>query len=142
MLRRRWLVIAALLAVGILGSAINARGPFESDPPLSYSQFLADLEAGRVEWIAQWRDRLEVTEGSARFVVIVPGDTDLAFDLGQARVRGGVGISLSRVPDNWLGFDAPWVPALVFAAGLYVWLPAVVRGGPQNRIPPVEPALP
>src|SRR5450759_1159094 len=86
--RARWLVIGALLAVGIVGGAINARGPFEAHPSLSYAQFLADFEAGRVGQIAQWRNQLEVTEGSALLGVVVPVTADFPLDLAPARRAG------------------------------------------------------
>ena len=60
--RTRWIVIGGVLAVGIIGGALNARGPFAAHPSLAYPQFLADFQAGRVDQMAQWRDQLEVTE--------------------------------------------------------------------------------
>lgn len=140
--RGRWLVLAALAAVWILGSAINAHGPFGAHPSLGYAQFLADVEAGRVEQIVQWRDRLEVTEGSELFLVTVPGDVDVALDVGAARVRGGVGISFEGIPDNWLEGYTPWVPGLMLVLGLAFWLPAVVRGRVDRGSRSAEPVLP
>jgi hypothetical protein len=124
--RTRWLVIGVLLAVGIVGGAINARGPFEAHPSLSYAQFLADFEAGRVGQIAQWRDQLEVTEGSALLGVVVPVTADFPFGLAPAH-RAGVAVNLAIIPDNWLGSSTPWVPGLILVAGAVIWVSALVR---------------
>ncbi len=142
MLRTRWLVIAALLGVAILGSVIDARGPFAAHSSISYPQFLADFEAGRVQEITQWRDRLEITEGPELLLVTVPAGVSLMDDLGQARLRGGIGINLSTIPDAWLSSFTPLIPALLLVVGLVLWLPALLRRRPQGAIPPGEPALP
>ncbi len=60
---------------------INAVGPFAPHPQLSYAAFLADFRAGKVGHISHWRDRLEVTETEALYVVVVPPDRDLSLDL-------------------------------------------------------------
>ncbi len=125
--RTRWMVIGFLLAVGIVGGAINARGPFAEHPSLTYARFLADAEAGRVERIVQWRDQLEVTEGPETILVIVPPGADLAADCARAFRAAGVGFSWATIPDAWLVFYTPWVPALVLLAGSLIWIGALVR---------------
>jgi len=100
MLHGRRLLVAVLLGVAFLGAAINAIGPFGAHPALAYPQFLADIEAGRVDQIVRWRDRLEVTERLEAFLVVVPEGSDLNLDLAQARAAGGVGM---RTDDG----DAP-----------------------------------
>ena len=139
--RTRWLVIGALLAVGIVGGAINARGPFEAHASLSYAQFLADFEAGRVGQIAQWRDQLEVTEGSELLRVVVPAAADFPFDLAQARRAGGVAMNLAIIPDNWLGSYTPWVPGLILVAGVVIWVSALVRVRRFSAADPARPRL-
>lgn len=129
--RARWLVLGALLAVGIAGTAINARGPFEAHPSLPYAQFLADFEARRVGQIAQWRDQLEVTEGSELLSVVVPVTADFPFDLAPAH-RVGVAMNLAIIPDNWLGSSTPWVPGLILVAGAVIWVSALVRARRLN----------
>jgi hypothetical protein len=125
--RTRWIVIGFLLAAGICGGVLNARGPFAAHPSLAYPQFLEDFEAGRVEQIVEWRDQLEVTEGSQLLLVDVPPEADLAADLGRARAAGGVGISWATIPDAWLGLRTPWVPFLILLAGVLLWGGALVR---------------
>ncbi len=123
--RARWLVVGSLLIAAVLGTALDARGPLGAHPALAYDQFLADVQAGRVERLVQWRDRLEVTEQSAPFTVVVPSERDLQADLAQARRAGSVGVELVRVPDAWLGMLTPAVPiVLVLAAGA-VWVAAI-----------------
>jgi hypothetical protein len=134
--RARWLVIGVLLAVGIVGGAINARGPFEAHPSLSYAHFLADFEAGRVGQIAQWRDQLEVTEGSALLGVVVPVTADFPLDLAPAH-RAGVAMNLAIIPDNWLGSYTPWIPALILIGGAVIWVSALVR---VRRLKGADPA--
>lgn len=125
--RTRWIVIAFLLTAGIIGGVMNARGPFADHPSLTYPQFLTDFEAGHVERIVQWHDRLEVTEGSQLLLVVVPAEADLAVDLAKARAAGGVGISWATIPDGWLSLYTPWVPALILLAGSLIWIGALVR---------------
>jgi hypothetical protein len=137
--RTRWLAIGALLAVGIVGGAINARGPFEAHPSPSYAQFLADFEAGRVGQIAQWRDQLEVTEGSELLRVVVPVTADFPLDLAPAR-RAGVAIDLAIIPDTWLGSSTPWVPGLILVAGAVIWVSSLVRVRRFNAADPSRPA--
>ena len=139
--RTRWLVIGVLLAVGIVGGAINARGPFEAHPSLSYAQFLADFEAGRIGQIAQWRDQLEVTEESAVLGVVVPVTADFPLDLAQARRAGGVAMNLAIIPDNWLGSYTPWVPGLILVAGAVIWVSALVRARRLIAAGPARPRL-
>ena len=138
--RTRWLVIGALLAVGIVGGAMNARGPFEAHASLSYAQFLADFEAGRVGQIAQWRNQLEVTEGSALLGVVVPVTADFPLDLAPAR-RAGVAMNLAIIPDNWLGSYTPWVPGLILVAGAVIWVSALVRARRLIAAGPARPRL-
>ena len=65
--RARWFVAGFLLTAAVVGGLLNERGPFDARSSLAYEQFLADVEAGRVERIAQWRDRLEAfLRGAAR----------------------------------------------------------------------------
>jgi hypothetical protein len=138
--RTGWLVIGAVLAVGILGGAINARGPFGAHPSLSYVQFLADFQAGHVGRIVQWRDQLEVADGSRLLLVVVPADADLGSDLALARRAGGVGISHETIPDDWLGSYAPWVPGLILAAGALIWVGALARARRVSATGPVGAA--
>jgi hypothetical protein len=131
MLHGRILAIAAIVGILIIGSVINAAGPFGAHPTLAYSQFLADFETGHVEQIVRWRDRLEVAKASELFLVTVPDGADVALDLGQARVRGGVGIAFQTISDGWLVRDTPLVPMLLVGAGLFLWFPAARRGRPD-----------
>ena len=126
--RTRWLVIGFLLATGIVGGVANARGPFADHPALTYSQFLTDVAAGRVGQIVQWRDRLEVTDGSQVLLVTVPADADVVGDYAQARISGGVPMAWATIPDPWLGLTTPWVPVLILVAGSLIWIGALVRG--------------
>lgn len=137
MSRTRSIVIGSLLAAGVIGGVLNARGPFAAHPSLSYPQFLADFEAGRVEQVEQWHDQLEVTEVSQRLLVVVPPDVDLAADLAQARWAGGVGISWARMPDPWLERYTPWVPVLILLASVLIWMGALAR---NRRATPSSPA--
>ncbi len=142
MLHGRRLLVATIIAITILGTAINAAGPFRAHPALAYPQLLADFEAGRVEQIAQWRDRLEVTEGSGMFLIEIPDGADFPLDLARARMAGGVGYSLAVIPDDWLVPFTPWVPALLLVAGLVIWLRAVLLGRRDGWVQPGDPALP
>lgn len=125
--RTRWIVIGFLLAVAIVGGVINARGPFAAHPSLTYAQFLSDVEAGHFGQIVQWRDQLEVTDGTQLLLVVVPNDADLAGDLAQARESGGGGMSWATIPDQWLSLYTPWVPVLILLAGSLLWIGALVR---------------
>jgi hypothetical protein len=123
----RWFVVGFLVIAAVIGGVLHARGPFDTHPALSYDQFLADFQAGRVERIVQWRDQLEVTEGTTLLSVVVPADRDLPGDLAQARFVGGVAIDRSRLPDAWLAVMTPWVPFLVALAAVLILVTAVVR---------------
>jgi hypothetical protein len=125
--RTRWLVIGALLVAAVMGTALEARGPFGAHPTVAYDQFLADVQAGKVDRIVQWRDRLEVTERGAPLSVIVPAERDLQADLAQARRAGGVGIDLAWMPDAWLGMMTPAVPVVLVLVACFVWLAAIVE---------------
>jgi hypothetical protein len=127
MFHGRRLFVAVLVGFAILGAAINSIGPFGAHPALTYARLLADFEAGRVDRIVRWRDRLEVTEGPEAFLVVVPEGADLPLDLAQARAAGGGGINFGGIPDDWLTTYTPWVPALLLIGGLIAWLPAVLR---------------
>ena len=131
------LVVVVLIGFAVLGAAADRIGPFGSRPDLAYTQFLADFEAGHVEQIVQWRDRLEVTEAGEAFQVVVPEATDIRADLAAARAAGGVGLNYSVVPDNWVMTQTPWVPATLLVAGLVVWLRALLR-----RPSPTDPSQP
>ncbi len=124
MLHGRRLFIAALIAVFLVGSVINAVGPFAPHPQLSYAAFLADFRGGKVGHISKWRDRLEVTEADAFYLVVVPPDRDLSLDLTAEYAATPVGFSYEGIPDDWLTQFTPWVPALLALAGLVLWLPA------------------
>jgi len=125
--RTRWIVIGFLLVAGVVGGLINARGPFAAHPSVSYSHYLADVGAGRVEQVVQWRDQLEVTEGSGLLLVAVPPQADVDADLKRAAWNGGVGFSLEIMPDWWLSTYTPWVPLLILIAGALIWIGALVR---------------
>lgn len=109
-----------------------------STPRSPYDQFLANVQAGRVEQIVQWRNQLEVTEQGGLRSVVVPADRDLFADLGQARAAGGVGISYAGLPDDWLGTMTPWIPVLIVLAALLIWVTAIVRtvGWRQGPVAP------
>ncbi len=126
MLHGRTLVIAALIAVSFVGTVINAVGPFAPHPQLSYAAFLADFRAGKVGHISHWRDRLEVTETEALYVVVVPADRDLSLDLTAEYAATPVGFSYEGIPDDWLTSSTPWVAGLLALAGLALWLAAVL----------------
>jgi hypothetical protein len=129
MARARWIAVGFLLVAAIAAVVLNERGPFGTHPTVAYPAFLADFAAGRVERIVQWRDRLEVTVGDRLVSVTVPPEADLATDLGRARVAGGVGLSLTRLPDAWLGTLTPLVPGLILVAAAVTWATALVRNG-------------
>src|SRR5688500_17509788 len=134
MSRTRWFVVGSLLIVAVVGGFLDERGPFDDHPALSYDQFLVDFQAGRVDQIVQWRDRLEVTDRGALRTVVVPADRDLPADLGQARATGGVAIKFSNLPDAWLPAMTPWVPAVLGLAAVLIWVTAIMRGhGPASR---------
>jgi hypothetical protein len=125
--RARWFVVGYLLVAAVVGGVLNERGPFGAHPALAYDQFLADFQAGKVERIVQWRDQLEVTEQGAMHSVVVPLERDLQADLGQARRASGVGISYTRLADQWLGLMTPWVPFLIAVAAILIWATAIAR---------------
>lgn len=125
--RARWFIVGFLLIAAVVGGMLNARGPFDAHPALAYDQFLADFQAGNVEQIVQWRDRLEVTEQGALFSVGVPAERDLPADLAQARRAGGVAINFAVLPDAWLGVMTPWVPVVLALAAVLIWVTAIAR---------------
>ena len=133
--RARWVVIGFVVVTALIGGVLNARGPFAPHPALAYPQFLADFEAGRVERIVQWQDRLEVTEGGRHLAVVVPPEVDLHADLVQARRAGGVGISFGHIPDAWLGLLTPWIPVLIVLAAVLIWTTGIAR---NRRAPSAE----
>jgi hypothetical protein len=136
--RTRWLVVAAVLAVGFVGASINARGPFDERPSLAYPQFLADVEADRVDQVTRWRDRLEVTEGERIVIVTVPAEADLATDLAAAAAAGGNVAEMTTIPDDWLISYTPWIAGLLVVAGAVVWVRAIIPG--RSREPRREAA--
>lgn len=140
----RWLVIGFLLVVGIIGGVLNARGPFATHPSISYAQYLADVAAGRVEQVVQWRDQLDVNEGAGLFLVAVPPHVDVLADLKQAAWNGGVGFNLEIIPDGWLSAYTPWVPLLILIAGASIWIGSLVRdrrgGSSDSSTRPAQPA--
>ena len=125
MSRGRWLFIAAFIAVSVVGTVINNLGPFAPHPELSYAAFLADYRAGKVPEIAQWRDRLEVSDGGTLNLVVVPADRDLRADLAAGRAPTGVGFSMRGFPDSWLVQFTPFIPGLLVLGALILWLPAL-----------------
>ncbi len=127
MLRARWFVVGFLLIAAVVGGLLTARGPFDAHPALTYEQFLADVQAGRVGQITQWRDQLEVTDQGTLRSVLVPADRDVQSDLARASWAGGVGISYAGLPDDWLGALTPWVPLLLALAAALIWASAIVR---------------
>jgi hypothetical protein len=126
--RTRWLVVAAVLAVGFVGASINARGPFDERPSLAYAQFLADIGTGRVDRVTRWRDRLEVAEGERIVIVTVPAEADLAADLAAAEAAGGTVPGIATIPDDWLVSYTPWIAGLLVVAGTAVWVRAILPG--------------
>jgi hypothetical protein len=133
--RARWFVFGFLLIAAVIGGFMIARGPFDAHSAIAYDQFLADFQAGEVGHIVQWRDQLEIAEDGALRSVVVPPDRDLPADLGQARVKGNVGIAQSRLPDLWLAVITPWVPLLLGVSAILIWISAVIRN--QERPRPV-----
>jgi len=125
--RARWFVIGFVVVAALAGGVLNARGPFGAHPALAYPQFLADVEAGRVERIVQWQDRLEVTESGRLLAVVVPPESDLEADLARARVAGGVGMSFGHIPDAWLGLFTPWIPVLILLGAALIWTTGIAR---------------
>lgn len=125
--RSRSLIVGFLLIAAAVGGLLNARGPFDAHTDLAYDQFLTDFQAGNVEQIVQWRDRLEVTEQGALFSVGVPAQRDLPADLAQARHAGGVAINFAVLPDAWLGVMTPWVPVVLALASVLIWVAAMAR---------------
>jgi hypothetical protein len=125
--RRGWLVVlVALGAVILVGSLVSARGPFAGAPALAYDRFLADVRAGAVDEVTQWRDQLQVIEGDAVWVVTVPSDRDLGADLAAAEAAGHGIPSRGSIADPWLGALTPWIAGLVLIVGLLVWVPAAL----------------
>lgn len=125
--RARWFVVGFLVAAALVGGVLNERGPFGQHPSLSYAQFLADFQSGDVEQIAQWRDRLEVTEAEQLLLVTVPPGRDLTADLTQAKLAGNVGINWTHIPDAWLSLYTPWIPYLILVAAALIWVTAIMR---------------
>ena len=106
--RARWFVVGCLGTAAVVGGVLNERGPFDQHPSRSYPQFLADVRAGHVQQVVQWRDQLEVTESGQLLTVIVPREQDLAADLTAARLAGrNVGTTWADLPDAWLGLFTP-----------------------------------
>ena len=142
--RARWFVLGFLLTAGLVGGVLNERGPFDGHPSLSYTQFLADFQAGDVGQISQWRDRLEVTEADQLLLVTVPPDRDLTADLVRAKLAGNVGIIWAHVPDAWFYLFTPWVPFLILVAAALIWVTAIVRnrrvGSGSNATGSPQPA--
>lgn len=125
--RVRWFVIGCLVAVALVGGALNERGPFGQHPSLSYAQFLADFQAGDVGQILQWRDQIEVTEADQLLLVTVPPDRDLTADLAQAKLAGSGGITWVHVPDGWMTSHTPWIPVVILVAAALIWAAAIAR---------------
>ena len=125
--RARWFVVGFLFAAALIGGVLDERGPFGQHPSLSYTQFLADFQAGDGEQIVQWRDQLEVTEADQLLLVTVPPDRDLTADLAQAKLAGNVGISWAHIPDDWLSLFTHWVPFLILVAAALIWVTAIAR---------------
>ncbi len=134
MTRSRALLIVAVIAIGVLGGAINARGPFADHPTLTYPQLIADVGAGHVGIVSQWRDRLEVTEGSHVFLVTVPAGADAFLEVSTARLGGGAALGFERIPDDWLAISNPGIPALMLIVGVVIWVPAVRRWRDERRV--------
>jgi hypothetical protein len=126
--RARWFAVGFVLVAAAVGGLLNARGPFDAHQPLAYDQFIADVQAGKVAKISQWRDQLEVAELGALRSVVVPADRDLSTDLGIARAAGGVGITIVGVPDRWVEAMTPSVPMLLALAAALIWATAILRG--------------
>ncbi|MEO5966276.1 MAG: hypothetical protein ABIR11_12480 [Candidatus Limnocylindrales bacterium] len=127
MSRTRWFVAGPLLFAAVMAGVLNAHGPFDAHPSLGYAPFLADFQAGKVERIVQWRDRLEVTESGVLLAVVVPPERNLDEDLDAARAAGGVGIDRANIPDAWLPMTTPSVPVLLAIAAALIWGTALVR---------------
>ena len=144
--RARWFVAGFLLVAVVLGGVLNERGPFASHPALAYDRFLHDVQVGEVDQVVQWRDELEVTEQGSLLSVVVPTGHDPAADLAQARDAGGAGTSFAfaHIPDAWLGLMTPWVPLVLSAAAMLIWVTSVARNrgfeSPSSRASGPRPA--
>lgn len=102
----RWLSIAifAVLSIFVLSALLFAWINSSVPPsPRGYSQFLADVEAGRVTKVEQEGDTLSVTAGD-RYTVVIPSTlTDVYREMQAAADRGGVSLS----PELYVAVAAP-----------------------------------
>ena len=74
-------------------------------------------------------------------VAVVIGES-----LAQARDAGGAGTSFAfaHIPDAWLGLMTPWVPLVLSAAAMLIWVTSVARNrgfeSPSSRASGPRPA--
>jgi hypothetical protein len=52
-----------------------------------------------------------------------------------------VGISLSVIPDDWVGIFTPWIPGLIILVGVVIWVPALARARRLNAAGQVGPSV-
>jgi hypothetical protein len=134
-----WIVglvgIALVVAVGLIYAWISA--PAAST--VGYSQFLADVQAGRVTDVVQIGTRLEVSGSNGAYAVTTPTVlTDVYADVGRAAAAGeGVVPQFSaqaEPDDSWIGLVLtallPFVVVLVVfvLVLLLIVRPARVQG--------------
>ena len=103
------LAIAVVLAGGLTYAALSAPGA----STVPYSQFLADVQAGRVADVVQTGTTLEVTASGGTYTVTTPTIlTDVYADVGRAAAAGeGAVPQFSAQPEA----DTSWAGLLLTA---------------------------
>jgi ATP-dependent Zn protease len=136
----RWLAIAIIAVLGffalsaLLFAWINASAP---PTAVGYSQFLADVEAGRVTKVEQEGDTLTVSAGD-RYTVVVPsiltnvyGDMQAAADNGGLSLAPEAYVAVSAPATSWLGLVLTGIlplTLLIVVFGIVVYV-LTRRGG-------------
>lgn len=131
-------LLLLVAAFALVGGILNDRGPFTEHREIPYAQLLDEIEAGRVQRLVQWRDRLEVTMGSDVVSVRIPQGVDAWADMGAAHSISQRGWSTTVLPDNWVFPFTPIFPALLLATAAAIMAMALLRRG--DRPPDARPS--
>lgn len=123
----------------LLAAVLEAVGPFPARPEMAYGQFLDEVAAGRVQRVAWWRDRVEVTRGDEVFSVRVPAGADFPDEFYAAAAASKVGMSWSGLPDQWAWTMTPIVPAALAVAAVVLLVLAYRGRASRQRTSEIAP---
>jgi cell division protease FtsH len=129
---RNGIVMLALVVVA-LAVAITLVGQSTPTTPKAYSEFLKDVQAGSVTTIVQEGSKLNVTAGTNKYTVVVPGLLAQAYaDVQAAAEAGGKpmpNFTAQLAPDtSWLGIIITGLLPILIIGGFIFFMMRQAQG--------------